>query len=131
MENPSVLLQKRKMAYRMRKQKNKEEFQKFFMAAYATETDEYCPLPWQEVFAGTGLVDIRIPGQGLEDRWPHYFKAVLREDSPDWKDYGPKSELFKQEFNELRGIVTAVRKVGDEWNRRADELLESLLMEQS
>lgn len=104
------------------KRHNREEFQRFFMSLYAAEEDPFAPAKLAEMFPGIDIPDIRVPGQGLEDRWPHYFVTKTDPQDPDYRAYQPLSPEYESEFKDVVSLVKRIRAVADEINREADEI---------
>lgn len=106
------------------KQKNEEQFKMFFTELYKIEDDPYSPVKIADAFPGIRIPDIRKEGNTLRDMWPHYFICNTDTSDPHFQDYQPTSPLYKKEFEEVVGIVKAVRARADEINKEAERICE-------
>lgn len=104
------------------KRHNKEEFQRFFMELYKAEEDPFAPADLKVLFPDIVIPDIRVPGQGLEDRWPHYFCVKTDPSDPDFSSYQPGSPEYETEFKDIVTLVKKIRAVADETNREAERI---------
>lgn len=121
-KNASELKRERLQKLIEGKRHNKEEVQRFFMELYEAEKDPFAPVDLSKTFEGIYIPDIRVPGQGLEDRWPHYFVVKTDPTDPDFPAYQPLSPEYEKEFKELVNLIRAIRTVAAEENRKADEI---------
>lgn len=106
-----------------KKSYNLEQWRNFFNAIYSYNNQQGAVGDWQSEFQGCGVVDIRVPGNSLQERWPHYF-GVPKMDAPEevWRKYGSGSQEFDSEFAELRTIYGKVKAHADEVNKRTLEI---------
>lgn len=114
-QSPSELMRQKWRDIVETKRYNREEATKFFMSIYSAETDPIYPVNLAEAFDGVYLPDIRKPGEGLEDLWPHYF-GLKELSEPDHLDYIPPSPLFVEEQAKFVSVARNIRKRADEIN---------------
>lgn len=114
-QSPSELMRQKWRDIVETKRYNREEATKFFMSIYSAETDPIYPVNLAEAFDGVYLPDIRKPGEGLEDLWPHYF-GLKELSEPDHLDYIPPSPLFAEEQAKFVSAARNIRKRADEIN---------------
>lgn len=106
-----------------KKSYNLEQWRNFFNAIYNYNKQPGAISDWQTEFAGCGVVDIRVQGNSLQERWPHYFGVPKLDASEDvWKKYGAGSPEFDREFAELKNMYIKVKAHADEVNKRTLEI---------